>query len=244
VIKFLNKAKFTPPPLIDECEMFNANKKIFTILCFCICFDFFLSGCASNKITTSSLNPIDTEQVLNLKTSYEYSRTVSPVSISNRILAPGKYWAEYKGQGGTFFRGKDHPIKTIGTNGAKKAIQFFEGGIFVPDDKAVSAKIYCYTGTHTQPIFYDSLSDIEQTFENSADGKSSEFRGQEGFLDVPTATNLIVQPTATPAQAFVGGIAAGIGVAIAKSIIKPDVGRIFFPEPQAEDSSLRDAIEW
>lgn len=209
---------------------------------FLFCFGVILSGCGTTRISPSSLSRPESETVLKISHRYEYSR----VATGKYSLTPGIYRAELQGMGGTFFRGTNHPIRTIGINEKRTVVQFFEGGVFVPDDKAISAKIYYYTGTFTPPRVYEET-DVEPPLLYSPDADIS---GHPYQTDAPPnaadnyVTGLMASPTTTPGQILAGGIGAGIGLAIAQSMIKPDVGRIVFPDNQPNNNSLRDVIEW
>lgn len=224
----------------------------------CACIVLF--GCAAPGISRSSLTRAPSGEKLILKADYTYSNTSLFGAISTYSLAAGEYRAEYRGQGGTFFRGKGYPLKYTIVDRRRKIVQSQEGGIFLPERRASAAKIYVYVGagTRSQLKVYDSISGAEEPLDYTPDGKSSGSSARDRSVDtssansthaggdyklVKAAADLETPPVATPKQSIDAGVGAGLGVAIAESLSNgPKAGDLVILKGQPEDDSLRVAV--
>jgi hypothetical protein len=225
------------------------------LLCVCIV----LFGCAAPGISTSSLTPAQSGEILILKNGYTYSKTSPFGAISTFSLVAGEYRAEYRGLGGTFFRGKGYPMKYTIVDRRRKVVQSQEGGIFLPERKASAAKIYVYAGAYSQLKVYDSISGAEEPLDYTSDGKSPGLSARDSSVNtssansapdsgdyklVKAASDLVTPPVPTPKQSIDAGVGAALGVTIAQSLSSdPKAGDIVFLKGQPEDDSLRFAVE-
>lgn len=199
-----------------------------------------LTGCYT---APSSLSKPAIEQVVKLNNGYKYSYITLFGSACTYSLRPGEYRAELKGNGGTYFRGADHPVQFVGVDGKRKLEQEYQGGFFLPDDPSASAKVFMFIGSHTPPRVTDSETGEPKPIDYMPDGTSSgkyEQKSVRSTADV--ATDLVVPPAAPPGEGFVKGVGAGIGAGVVTAMVNAEIGRIKFTDSQPNDSSLRNSI--
>jgi hypothetical protein len=218
------------------------NKNLYSIKNnFCILiialFGFFLPGCETPRISPQSLSPVNSKTIVILKLGKEYSY-ISKLSfgkVNKTTLMPGDYTAEFSGRDGIYYKGPLGAVRSIVMDNQNGVVQYLNGGVVVPSDDKVAAKIYIYTGLIRPSQPYDPVKGVEVPREPLPSEAP-----KANLID--TATNIAVPPTATPGQTLSGGISAGIGAAIVQAMIKADEGKIVIPESQPIDRGLREAF--
>jgi hypothetical protein len=158
----------------------------------------YLTGCATELISTAQLQKPTERAIYLLGSEYEY---ISEFRGAKRIyiLPSGRYIAEFRNSNGTLLRADGLKVKEISytSNGERSNTWIHEGGIFLPFDPNGRAIVYTYLDQNP-PI---------------------------GDL-TPTAVNAVLATPNTSIVS--AGVGAGLGMGIVAALVEADKGKIVF----------------